>query len=165
MQDYGGQATRSRLRASRYGAASGETCSSGPVTTLNDGQLDSGPGIGIIIAAKHRLTAGFASLAVARFAREHPFVSIFRTNPFSSPSENIYGNKVSAFPHSGVCCYMNEKIPDPPKKNYGTRPSTGVPVQVQCDGYECMAFLDRDGRWVDLFSRQLMSRVLGVVPA
>ena len=60
---------------------------------------------------------------------------------------------------------MNERIPDPPKKNYGTRPSTGVPVQVQCDGFKCMAFLDGEGRWVDLFSRKFVDRVLGVVPA
>jgi hypothetical protein len=80
-------------------------------------------------------------------------------------SDNIYCNKVSAFTHSGVCCHMSEKIPDPPKKNYGSLPSMGVPVQVQCDGFKCMAFLDREGRWVDLFSREFVSRVLGVVPA
>jgi len=28
-----------------------------------------------------------------------------------------------------------------------------------------MAFLDVEGRWVDLFSRQFVDRVLGVVPA
>jgi hypothetical protein len=60
---------------------------------------------------------------------------------------------------------MEQKIPDPPKKNYGPRPSTGVPVQVQCDGFKCMAFLDQEGRWVDLFSRQFVNRVMGVVPA
>ena len=60
---------------------------------------------------------------------------------------------------------MNNKIPDPMKINYGTRPSTGVPVQVQCDGFKCMAFLDGQGRWVDLFSRKFVDRVLGVVPA
>ena len=60
---------------------------------------------------------------------------------------------------------MNEKTPDPPKQNYGTRPAVGVPVQVQCDGFKCMAFLDGEGRWVDLFSRQFVDRVLGVVPA
>jgi hypothetical protein len=60
---------------------------------------------------------------------------------------------------------MKENIPDPTKKNYGPRPATGVPVQVQCDGYKCMAFLDRDGRWVDLFNRQFVDRVMGVVPA
>jgi len=60
---------------------------------------------------------------------------------------------------------MKENLPDPTKKNYGPLPSRGVPVQVQCDGYKCMAFLDRDGRWVDLFSRQFVNRVMGVVPA
>ena len=60
---------------------------------------------------------------------------------------------------------VNERTPDPTPKNYGTRPAVGVPVQVQCNGYKCMAFLDREGRWVDLFSRQFVDRVLGVVPA
>jgi hypothetical protein len=60
---------------------------------------------------------------------------------------------------------MKENIPDPTKTNYGPLPSTGVPVQVQCDGYKCMAFRDREGRWVDLFSRQFVDRVKGVVPA
>jgi hypothetical protein len=44
-------------------------------------------------------------------------------------------------------------------------PALGVPVQIQCDGFKCMAFLDREGRWVDLFSREFVPRVLGVVPA
>ena len=60
---------------------------------------------------------------------------------------------------------MNENSPDPMTKNYGARPAVGVPVQVQCNGYKCMAFLDGEGRWVDLFSRQFVERVLGVVPA
>ena len=50
------------------------------------------------------------------------------------------------------------------EKTYGSRPSTGVPVQVQCDGFKCMAFLDGQGRWVDLFSPQIVDQVLGVVP-
>ena len=60
---------------------------------------------------------------------------------------------------------MKENLPDPTKKNYGPLPSTGVPVQVQCDGYKCMAFRDQEGRWVDLFSRQFVERVMGVVLA
>jgi hypothetical protein len=39
------------------------------VSGLEEHQLDAGPGIGIIIAANHRLMAGFASLAAARSAR------------------------------------------------------------------------------------------------
>ena len=49
------------------------------------------------------VAAAFASLAADRAAHGHPFVSIFRTNPFSSPLGNIYRNIVSAFPHSRVC--------------------------------------------------------------
>jgi len=60
---------------------------------------------------------------------------------------------------------MNDKIPEPMKKHYGPRPVAGLPVQIQCNGYKCMAFLDREGRWVDLFSRQFVNQVLGVVPA
>jgi hypothetical protein len=60
---------------------------------------------------------------------------------------------------------LNERTPDPAPTNYGARPAVGIPVQVQCNGYKCMAFLDNEGRWVDLFSRKFVDRVLGVVPA
>jgi hypothetical protein len=60
---------------------------------------------------------------------------------------------------------MENKNPELAKKNYGPLPALGVPVQIQCDGYKCMAFLDREGRWVDLFSREFIPRVMGVVPA
>jgi hypothetical protein len=38
-----------------------------------------------------------------------------------------------------------------------------VPVQVQCEGFKCMAYLDKSGQWIDLFTRKSLSRVLGVV--
>jgi len=60
---------------------------------------------------------------------------------------------------------MDEKELAPTKKHYGPRPAMGVPVQIQCNGYKCMAFLDREGRWVDLFSLEFVNQVLGVVPA
>lgn len=44
-------------------------------------------------------------------------------------------------------------------------PVPGLPVQVQCDGFKCIAFRDKEGRWVDLFTREFLPRVLGVVPA
>ena len=50
------------------------------------------------------------------------------------------------------------------KPHYGVRPVPGLPVQVQCKGFKCMAFLDKDGKWVDLFTRKYLSDVLGVVP-
>jgi hypothetical protein len=49
--------------------------------------------------------------------------------------------------------------------NYGPLPVIGLPVQVQCDTFKCMAFRDSDGRWIDFFSRKFLPRVLGVVPA
>ena len=51
------------------------------------------------------------------------------------------------------------------KINYGPLPRFGLPVQVQCDGFKCMAYLDKEGRWKDLFSHELLPHVLGVVPA
>ena len=60
---------------------------------------------------------------------------------------------------------MMEEILESTKNKYGPQPIQGVPVQVQCDGYKCMAYLDREGRWVDLFNRQFVPRVLGVVSA
>jgi hypothetical protein len=49
------------------------------------------------------------------------------------------------------------------KTKYGPMPKLGLPVQVQCDGFKCMAYLDKDGRWKDLFSHELLPHVLGVV--
>ena len=51
------------------------------------------------------------------------------------------------------------------KPVYGPLPIIGLPVQVQCVGFKCMAFRDKEGRWVDLFTRELVSGVLGVVRA
>ena len=72
---------------------------------------------------------------------------------------------MGAFPDSSVGCYMQDKAQEFKIIKYGPLPVLGLPVQVQCDGFKCMAFRDREGRWVDLFSRKFMDRVLGVVPA
>jgi hypothetical protein len=60
---------------------------------------------------------------------------------------------------------MESSIPAVVKHIYGPLPAAGVPVQIQCVGFKCMAFRDHEGRWVDLFSREFVPRVLGVVPA
>jgi hypothetical protein len=46
---------------------------------------------------------------------------------------------------------------------YGLLPALGVPVQVQCDGFKCMAFRDKQGNWKDFFTRESLPGVLGVV--
>jgi hypothetical protein len=48
---------------------------------------------------------------------------------------------------------------------YAPLPVPGLPVEVQCDGCKCMAFRNNKGQWIDLFSREFVPRVLGVVPA
>jgi hypothetical protein len=53
--------------------------------------------------------------------------------------------------------------PPSPKPEFGPLPKPGLPVQVQCDGFKCMAFRDKEGRWVDFFSHEFIPRVLGVV--
>jgi hypothetical protein len=60
---------------------------------------------------------------------------------------------------------MQDKAQEFKKDKFGALPVAGVPVQVQCNGFKCMAFRDREGRWVDLFSREFLPHVLGVVPA
>jgi hypothetical protein len=60
---------------------------------------------------------------------------------------------------------MENTLPEAAMIKYGPLPAPGVPVQVQCLGYKCMAYRDREGRWVDFFSREFVPRVLGVVPA
>jgi len=63
--------------------------------------------------------------------------------------------------------YVTIKMKEVKKANprYGPLPATGVPVQVQCDGFKSMAFRDKEGRWIDLFSRKFLPYVFGVVPA
>jgi hypothetical protein len=60
---------------------------------------------------------------------------------------------------------MQDKAGELRKVQYGPLPRAGVPVQVQCAGFKCMAYLDHEGKWRDLFSRQCLERVLGVVSA
>lgn len=100
-----------------------------------------------------------------RPASGHPWAPAPATVPFPSSAENIFCNKVSAFPDSSVGCCMENKARILNKPRYGSLPVLGLPVQVQCEGFKCMAFRDREGRWVDLFSRELLPRVLGVVSA
>jgi hypothetical protein len=52
-----------------------------------------------------------------------------------------------------------------PPRYYAPLPVPGLPVEVQCDGFKCMAFRNNSGKWIDLFSREFLPRVLGVVPA
>ena len=46
---------------------------------------------------------------------------------------------------------------------YGPLPELGLPVQVQCNGFKCMAFRDKNGHWKDLFTLESLPGVLGVV--
>ena len=98
-------------------------------------------------------------------AAGHSLALIPGTVPHSSLLENICGYKEAGFPLSGVSFSMNDKAQDLKAKRYGPLPVIGLPVQVQCDGFKCMAFRDPEGRWVDLFIRKFVTRVLGVVPA
>ena len=61
--------------------------------------------------------------------------------------------------------YMNQRFEIIKEPHYGPTPIPGLPVQVQCDVGKCMAFRDKEGRWIDFFSRKFLARVLGVVPA
>jgi hypothetical protein len=58
---------------------------------------------------------------------------------------------------------VQDKTQEFKSDKYGALPVLGVPVQVQCEGFRCMAYRDREGRWVDLFSREFVPRVLGVI--
>ena len=44
-------------------------------------------------------------------------------------------------------------------------PAIGLPVQVQCPGHKCMAYRDKEGKWRDLFTKEFLPRVLGVISA
>jgi len=60
---------------------------------------------------------------------------------------------------------MHAKTPESAKaeEKYGPLPRFGLPVQVQCEGFKCMAYRDKAGKWIDLFTHENVPRVLGVV--
>jgi hypothetical protein len=62
---------------------------------------------------------------------------------------------------------MPEKYPESARgdEEYGPLPRPGLPVQVQCDGFKCMAFRTKEGKWIDFFTHESLPRVLGVVRA
>jgi hypothetical protein len=60
---------------------------------------------------------------------------------------------------------MNDEALLKSEPGYGPLPPAGVPVQVQCDGFKCMAYRDNEGKWIDFFTRKFLPHVLGVVPA
>lgn len=60
---------------------------------------------------------------------------------------------------------MNEEVPKTSEPVYGSLPPPGVPVQVQCNGFKCMAYRDKEGNWMDFFTRKFLPGVQGVVPA
>jgi hypothetical protein len=60
---------------------------------------------------------------------------------------------------------IKDETPRFTKSSYVALPALGLPVQVQCDGFKCMAFRDHQGRWVDLFTRKFLPRVLGMILA
>lgn len=68
------------------------------------------------------------------------------------------------FPFPGYVGDVNDKDQKFKKPKFGPLPIVGLPVQVQCNGFKCMAFRDQTGRWVDLFTREFVPGVLGVVP-
>jgi hypothetical protein len=60
---------------------------------------------------------------------------------------------------------MNDEVRKTSEPSYGPLPAPGVPVQVQCDGFKCMAYRDKEGKWMDFFTHKFLPHVLGVVPA
>jgi hypothetical protein len=60
---------------------------------------------------------------------------------------------------------VNDEVPKTGESIYGPLPPLGIPVQVQCNGFKCMAYRDKDGKWMDFFTRKFLPGVLGVVPA
>jgi len=60
---------------------------------------------------------------------------------------------------------MRNEVPKPGEAVYAPLPSPGMPVQVQCNGFKCMAYRDAEGNWMDFFTRKFLPGVLGVLPA
>ena len=60
---------------------------------------------------------------------------------------------------------MDDEVRKPKESVYGVLPPVGVPVQVQCEGFKCMAYCDKEGKWMDFVTRKFLPHVLGVVAA
>ena len=58
---------------------------------------------------------------------------------------------------------MNDEFQKPGEPVYGPLPPPGVPVEVQCSGFKCMAFRDLEGNWIGYLTRKFLPGVLGVV--
>ena len=60
---------------------------------------------------------------------------------------------------------MKDEVRNTAEPVYGPLPRLGLPVQVQCNGFKCIAYLDKNGKWMDFFTNKFLPGVLGVVPA
>ena len=60
---------------------------------------------------------------------------------------------------------VNDEVRKTNQSVYGPLPPLGLPVQVQCSDFKCIAYRDKDGNWMDFFTRKFLPGVLGVVPA
>jgi hypothetical protein len=47
-----------------------------------------------------------------------------------------------------------------PQKKDDHLPPIGIPVLVQCDGFRCMAFRDKDGKWRDYFYKDQLPEII-----
>jgi hypothetical protein len=43
-------------------------------------------------------------------------------------------------------------------------PPPGLPVQIQCSSSKCIAFREKDGKWVNFFTRESITDFRGVIP-
>lgn len=74
-------------------------------------------------------------------------------------------NTIRVFRYPVYAREVNSDLRKISEPNYGPLPAPGLPVQVQCMGFKCMAYRDKDGNWMDFFTRKFLPGVLGVVPA
>jgi len=50
-----------------------------------------------------------------------------------------------------------------PHKNELPFRTRAVPVQVQCENFRCLAFQDKDGRWLDYHNGKLLTGRVHIV--
>jgi hypothetical protein len=57
------------------------------------------------------------------------------------------------------------QFPEQGSENDEPLPSHGEPVWVQCEGYRCLAFLAKDGKWKDFNSNKELGKVFKILSA
>jgi len=59
---------------------------------------------------------------------------------------------------------MTAKKIEPNEENDSDLPPAGLNVWVQCEGFRCLAYRTKDGKWLTAFGNKEVKEVIRVLP-